>query len=234
MRPRYSVELLEREACGGDVVTFRFARPKELSFCAGQWISLELIVDGRPNAETFTICSAPVDDFLEVTTRLSGSAYKNALNRLNAGDSAFVIGPGGRLALPTGASRLAFLVGGVGITPVRSMLRQACAEGVRFDDAVVFFANRDVSCVPFQRELEAMGAHGVRTVLCLEHPPTDWEGESGFITAQTVRRHLPVDDARPYIVTGPPPMVAAMEGVLDDLAVPESLRIIERFGARAS
>ena len=234
MRPRYPVELLERHGCGADVATFRFSRPEELEFRAGQWLTLELVVDGGPIAETFTICSAPVDEYLEFTTRLSGSAYKNALSGLAPGDSAFVAGPGGRLSLPPGESRLAFLVGGVGITPVRSMLRQACAKGARFDDAVVFFGNRDASCVPFADEFSAMAAHGVRTVVCIEHPSRDWGGESGFINAQIVRRHLPVDDGRPYFVTGPPPMVAAMEGVLDDLSVPGSLRIIERFGARVT
>ncbi len=99
-------------------------------------------------------------------------------------------GPGGRLALPADATRVAFLVGGVGITPVRSMLRDAVVQGRRFDDALLFYGNRDDSCVPFEEEFEAMADIGVRTVLCFEHPPIGWQGDSGFITAEMVGRLL--------------------------------------------
>ena len=75
---------------------------------------------------------------------------------------------------------MAFLVGGVGITPVRSMLRDACAAGRVFEDALLFYGNRDASCVPFEAEFAAMRPNGVRTVLCFELPPAGWTGESGI------------------------------------------------------
>ncbi len=191
---------------------------------------LTLSVGEQQLAETFTICSAPNDDYLEITTRLSGSAFKNALEGLAPGDHASVTGPGGRLRLPPDSSRVAFLVGGVGITPVRSMLRDACGAGRVFEDALLFYGNRDASCVPFEAEFAAMRPNGVHTVLCFELPPAGWTGERGFITADTVRRHLgALDDGRPFIVAGPPPMVEAMERVLDELQVSPERRFVERF-----
>jgi NAD(P)H-flavin reductase len=87
--------------------------------------------------------------------------------------------------------------------------------------------------MPFADEFRAMSDIGVRTVLCLEHPGPDWAGERGFITAETVRRHLDLGaDNRPFFVTGPPVMVDAMEKVLDDLDVAPERRIIERFGPK--
>jgi ferredoxin-NADP reductase len=235
MSTKYEVEFLGREACGADVVSVLFSRPPGFDFIAGQWLVLTLTSSRQSLAETFTICSAPSDDYLEITTRLSGSAYKNALAGLASGDRASVAGPGGRLALPRDAARLAFLVGGVGITPARSMLRDAAATGRVFEDALLFYANRDASCVPFEAEFAAMAQRGVRTVLCYEHPPEGWTGESGFITAETVRRHLPPGEVyRPIIVAGPPAMVGAMERVLDELGVPAEHRLVEHFGPRAS
>ena len=152
----HDVEYLGRDLCGADVVSARFSRPPGFDFVAGQWIVLTLSVGEQQLAETFTICSAPSDDYLEITTRLSGSAFKNALEGLAPGDHASVTGPGGRLRLPPDSGRVAFLVGGVGITPARSMLRDACAAGRVFDDALLFYGNRDASCVPFEAEFAAM------------------------------------------------------------------------------
>jgi len=236
MRSEYEVEVLSLEMCGSDVISARFTRPPGWGFTAGQWIVLTLPGGNpKPLSKTFTVCSAPSDDYLEITTRVSNSEYKRRLAALIVGERVTVSGPGGRLALPVGARRLAFLVGGVGITPVRSMLRQACSQGSTFDDAVVFYGNRDDSCVPFEAELEAMAGCGVRVVPCFEHPRQGWVGERGFVTAEMVRRHLPagVDD-RPFIVAGPPQMVEAMVAVLDALGVSQERRLIERFGTTAA
>jgi ferredoxin-NADP reductase len=234
MSSSHAVEFLGRETCGADVLTARFSRPEGFTFAPGQWIVLALAQSDGRLSETFTICSAPGDDYLEITTRLSGSDYKNLLASLVPGDTAVVTGPGGRLALPATASRLAFLVGGVGITPVRSMLRDANEKGRVFDSVLLFYGNRDDSCVPFEAEFGEMAEIGVRTVLCYEVPPDGWSGESGFITADLVRRYLQDEELnRPFIVAGPPVMVAAMERVLDGLSVPAGNRLVEQFGPRS-
>jgi ferredoxin-NADP reductase len=229
----HDVALTARFDCGSETVTLRFERPDDYSFSPGQWFTLRLSIGEELHTETFSHCSAPSDPYLEMTTRLTASPFKQALGALEPGAIVHIAGPGGRLGITAGVSRLAFLVGGVGITPVRSMLREAAARGRNFDDALLLYGNRDESCAPFAEEFAAMGDLGVRLVLCYEQPPAGWTGETGFITAETVRRHLPTDDGRPYVITGPPVMVSAMEAVLDKLAVPDAQRIIERFGRDA-
>jgi ferredoxin-NADP reductase len=229
----YDVALTSRIECGSETVTLRFERPDAYSFTPGQWFTLRLSIGDELQTETFSHCSAPSDPYLEMTTRLTASPFKQALAALELGAIVHIAGPGGRLGITAGVSRLAFLVGGVGITPVRSILREAAARGQRFDDALLLYGNRDETCAPFAEEFAALGDIGVRLVLCYEQPPVGWTGETGFITAETVRRHLPADDGRPYVITGPPVMVSAMEAVLDRLAVPEAQRIIERFGRSA-
>jgi ferredoxin-NADP reductase len=118
----------------------------------------------------------------------------------------------------------------VGITPVRSILRDAAARGHRFEDALLIYGNRDESCVPYGVELEGLARIGVRVVLVYERPPVGWTGESGLISAQVVRRHLDLSDGRPVVVTGPPVMVSAVERVLDELELPDERRRVERFG----
>lgn len=230
MAERIEVSYLALEMCGADVATFRFTRPVGYEFTPGQYFGLALeTADGR-QSETFSHCSAPHDEYLELTTRLTGSPYKVALLRLQPGATAWVTGPGGRLRLPETADKVAFLVGGVGITPVRSILRDARQRGRVFADALLLFGNRDADCVPFEAEFLSMGDIGVRMVVCYEQPPIGWTGESGFITAEMVRGYLDPADGRPFVVAGPPVMVAAMERVLDDLTIVPERRLVERFG----
>jgi ferredoxin-NADP reductase len=226
----FDTSYLGRATCGDDVATLLFSRPQDYRFSAGQWFVLTLRTANGPLKETFSHSNAPSDEGLELTTRLTGSPYKRALAGLAVGDTARIAGPGGRLALPPDAPRVAFLAGGVGITPVRSLLRDAWAQGRTFDDALLLYGNRDESCIPFREEFEAMSDVGVRLVNVLENPTAQWTGERGFITADLVRRTLDSDDGRPFFVTGPPPMVTAMEMVLDDLGLAPDRRIVERFG----
>jgi ferredoxin-NADP reductase len=233
MTDTYSVALLERQACGDDIQTLRFNRPAGYVFRPGQWFTLSLETAQGTETKTFSHCSAPADPYIELTTRMSDSAFKQALGALEPGAMVRIAGPGGRLELPQDARHVTFLVGGVGITPVRSILRDARHNGREFSDALLLYGNRDESCAPFLGEFEAMADMGVRVVVCYERPSVGWQGESGFITADTVRRHMDPSDGRLFVVTGPPPMVGAMESVLSNLAVPSGRWLVERFGAKA-
>ena len=229
----YEVAYLKRDQCGSDIVTFRFERPDGYSFKAGQWFTLRLETSQGEESHTFSHSTAPSDDCLELTTRMSPSAYKQALYALEPGTVVHINGPGGRLSVAEDVTRVAFLAGGVGITPIRSILRDAVARGRHFDDALLLYGDRDASCVPFLAEFEAMSDIGVRVVVVYERPTPEWPGESGFITADLVRRHLDASDGRQIFVTGPPVMVSAIENVLDQLEVDASRRHIERFTSPA-
>jgi ferredoxin-NADP reductase len=223
------VESIER--CAADVVLVRLARPEAYTSRAGQWFRLTLDTAEGVETKTFTNAAAPSDGWLEIATRISGSAFKARLERLGVGDEVAIVGPGGRLSLAPEERRVAFLVGGVGITPARSILRDATQHRRSFDDALVVYGSRDTTCIPYLEELHAMSSAGVRVVTVLEHPPTGWHGERGFVTAELVDRHGDICDGRPVFVSGPPPMVEAMQSVLDELGVEPGRRRIEWFGA---
>jgi ferredoxin-NADP reductase len=210
---QHEVKLIGRESCGSEIASFRFTKPDGYTFWAGQHMVLTLITAEGPQSKPFTHSQAPSDPYLELTTRLSGSAFKNALFALTPKDAVTVRGPGGRLVLPAGTTRIAFLVGGVGITPVRSILRDAVHRGLKWE------------------EFEAMAGSGVRLINVLERAEPSWTGETGFVSSEIVRRHCDLSDGRRVLVSGPPVMVDAMERVLDELGVEGSRRMVERFSA---
>lgn len=226
----HETELTALDFVCPDVVVGTVRRPEGYEFSAGQWFRMSIDTPEGTQTRTLSHASAPADEGLDFATRLSDSAFKRALALMRPGGPVTIAGPGGRLTLPEGWIRAVMLVGGVGITPVRSLLRDMAASGRTVEEALVFYGNREPSCVPFSAELDGLAGHGVRVINVFEKAPDELGCEQGFITAELLRRHDVAADGRPFLVAGPPPMVAAMERVLDELGVAPQDRRIERFG----
>jgi ferredoxin-NADP reductase len=220
--------VLDVSLCGSDIVTVRLRKPEDYQFTPGQYFMLR--PPGDVGAKPFSHAAAPSDPILEMTTRLSGSPFKNSVALLRPGDTVAISKAAGRFGLSEGITEVVFLTGGVGITPVRSILRDADirATGLR---PVVLFGNRDESCIPYRAELDALAATGGRVVHVLQFPGADWSGESGFITPELIERSVADIGAATFVISGPPPMVEAMESCLDRIGVPRAAVIIERFSA---
>jgi ferredoxin-NADP reductase len=212
------------------VASFMFSRPEGYVFDPGQFLSLS--IETREGAQTkhFTICSAPDDPGLAITTRLSGSAFKDALLALEPGHTVTVTGPRGAMTLRADDTKVAFLVGGIGVTPARCILRDAVQRGGG-PTFLVFYGNLDQDSIPFKAEFEGYErAHPeISFVHVLAEPKPGWRGETGFITAETVRRHTDPLDGWHWVVAGPPAMVDAMKLVLADLEVPGDRVSMEVF-----
>ncbi len=224
---QHTVSFLESSPCGEGVLTCRFERPHGYEFVPGQYFMLELQTAEGPGAKPFSHAAAPADDWIEVTTHLSDSPFKQGLAALEPGDTVGIGDAAGRLVLPTPTPHVVFLVGGVGITPVHSMVRDAVQRGTGLA-ATLLYGNRSVECIPYRAELDSYETRGVDCVHVLEHPPADWDGESGFITPELVGRVVEMND-RLFVTAGPPGMVTAMEACMDALGIDAGNRLVERF-----
>lgn len=129
----WKLRLKQRRPEAGTVFTFAFEPLRPLDFRAGQWIHLAaapLPVD-RSLVRHMSIASAPADPLVEFTMDLaSGSAYKQAMAALTPGDevAAFKL-KGDFVVDPSDPTPVVFLAGGLGITPVRSLLRDLADAG---------------------------------------------------------------------------------------------------------
>jgi ferredoxin-NADP reductase len=236
----HQVRLLRNERVAEGTMSFHFSRPDGFTHTAGQSMTMTLTdppeTDSEGNARTFTIASAPYEPELMIATRMRDTAFKRVLKSLAPGATVSIDGPDGEMVLHDDATRPAvFLAGGIGITPFLSMTREAAHRHLPHQ-LVLFYSNRRPEDAAFLDELQRLQTDNpnyrlVATMSEMSKSSQTWSGETGFIAAGMLKRHLSDVKMPIYYMAGPPPMVEAMHEMLDDIGVSESdVRYEEFFG----
>ena len=209
-----------------------------LRFRAGQFAFVT--IDDSPYSleqHPFTIASsAEHSDCLQFTIKELGD-FTNDIAAIPIGQRAYLDGPYGSVHLPFESdSGLFVIAGGIGITPIISMLRTLGDQHSSLP-VVLIYANNRVDDTAFAEELDALtGLLNLRVIHVLTEPPASWAEEVGFVTPDLIARHLP-DEPRErwrYILCGPPPMMEVAEHSLVDLGVPLDRIDSERFNIGAA
>ncbi len=150
---------------------------------------------------------------------------------LRPGDPLWVDGPHGSFTLDREPGQgFVLIAGGIGISPMCSMLLTLRDREDR-RPVLLFYAAADAGALVFRDELDALAAEmDLHVVYVLEQAEPGDDAESGRVTEDVLRRHLP----RPYrrfqfYVCGPPSMMDAMERILPELGVPRGSIHTERF-----
>ena len=150
--------------------------------------------------------------------RASGKAFADAAPTLS-GDRGI---PRARSRSHPGhkAAGCVFVAGGVGITPVMSMLRTLADRGDE-RPLLLIYGSKDWDSITFREELDELKKRlNLQVEHVLTNPPARWPGESGRVTAEVLGRLIPgVRNTRQYYVCGPDPMMDSVEAALTRLGV---------------
>ena len=228
------------ESIADGTMAFHFHRPVGFEFKPGQAIDLVLPVetgaDDAGSRHSFSIVSAPFEDKLVIATRMRDSAFKRRLGALAVGAQVTVEGPFGSLTLHRNPARAAVLIaGGIGITPLMSMLRQAAHEQ-RPQHLILLYSNRRPEDAAFLAELQRLEAqnrtfrlHTTMTQIEASHLP--WHGPTGQIDAARLKNVVPDPGAAVFYVVGPPAMVEGMRLTLAEAGIADDdIRSEEFYG----
>jgi len=203
---------------------FRF-RPGQFG-----WLTLwgsPFKITGHPFS--FSSSAAVTDGRVEMSIRNLGD-FTRGIHKVPVGQRVYLDGPYGAFTIGNPADMHVLIAGGIGITPMMSMVRTLADQG---DQRPVFllYASRDWDSVTFREELEVLkGRVDLTIVQVLANPPADWTGERGFITAEMFKRYLPTPYAdHEYFICGPGVMMDAIEKALGELNVPMSKYHSERY-----
>lgn len=217
-----------------DVRTFRFARPDGFDFVPGQFLTVRVRVDGRDHARCYSISSPPeARGLLDITVKRQGLVSGTLHATLRPGSVVPVKAPAGVFRYPSDDDRpLLLLAGGIGITPLLSMLRHATqTEPSRA--VTLLYAARTEAHLAFRDELETASRRHpqVRTVFAVTRATASPGIYPGRIDESLVRATMPDVAGAIALLCGPQPMIDGLRALLTGLGVPPAQIRAEVFEA---
>lgn len=239
---------------GTDIMSFRLSNKQlekrdndndkgSLNYTAGQFAYFdigEVYNDPKGPIRHFTIASSPTEDFIMISTRIRDTPYKKRLASLEDEAKIKVRGPEGKFVLHDDYSKPAvFLSGGIGVTPFRSMIKNATDRQLPVK-IVMFDSNRNEQNILYKNEFDEWVTTNqnlkiIYTVTGDEPsslPADEWKGEHGRIDKSMLDKYLTKEelDNSIYYTCGPPGMINAMQNLLQkELQIPKDRIKIEEF-----
>ena len=178
---------------------------------------------------SFSSSAAAADGRVEMSIRNLGD-FTSAIHKVPVGQRVYIDGPYGAFTIGKPADMHVLIAGGVGVTPMMSMIR-TLADQADKRPVVLLYGGQDWDSITFREELEALKARlNLTIVYVLAKPPAGWTGEQGFINAEMFKRHLlPPYADHEYFICGPNVMMDAIEKALGEMNVPMSKYHSERY-----
>jgi glycine betaine catabolism B len=214
-----------------DVNSFRFARPAELDYKAGQFFFVTIKQDNKELTHHFSFSSSPTQkDYFEFTKKFTDHEYSSALKAVKVGDLTRIDAPYGKFTFEGEYPKIALLAGGIGITPFASICKYATDK--KLDSKItLFFGCKSERDVAFKHELEQMQRenNNLKVVFALTEPPAQWKGATGIINEDLIKKELPDYQENMFYTCGPPPMVEAMEKLVGNLGLQKDQLKLEYF-----
>ncbi|MEP3047259.1 MAG: 2Fe-2S iron-sulfur cluster-binding protein [Roseibium sp.] len=238
----------------GDICSFYLAPHDGGSlppFSPGQFLTFELTIPGqlKPVVRCYSLSDSPAalntyrvtikrippppDAPSDLPGGLSSGFFHSSLNE---GDVVDVLAPSGQFVLNLQSERPVVLIaGGVGLTPVLSMLKWLSDKNSH-RETWIFYAARNGEDIAFQEEIREIAArHDAFHAVFAYSRPTDRcvEGVdfdcSGFVTTDLLKHYLKSSNYEFYIC-GPPPMMELITAQLSEWGVPDEDINFEAFG----
>lgn len=232
-----------------DVITSFYFTPADggniSGYLPGQYISVKLTIPGEEytHIRQYSLSDSPEKSYYRISVKKEegysekpdGKVSSYLHNDLNEGDQIEISAPAGEFVLENADKPVVLLSGGVGITPMHSMLRHLDAAGVSHETIFIHAAlNGNVQA--FTGEVQEIAKNNplVKTYFCYEKP-TDKDktekvySKEGYITSEWLKTIVPNKESMVYMC-GPIPFMQAMfEALLDAGFKNENIRY-EFFG----
>ncbi|MFB3765220.1 MAG: ferredoxin--NADP reductase [Methanotrichaceae archaeon] len=219
----FETDVIETVHRTSDVKSIRFTKPQGFDYLPGQYLFMTLGSDSDQMTKHFTISSSPTEGFLEITKRLTGHPFANALANLRKGDKVSIMGPYGDFTFQGEHEKIGMLTGGIGITPLRSMIRYSIDKDLRASMILLYSSSHENDIV-FGDELSEIQRQSanIKVIETITRPGSSWRGMTGRIDAEMVMKFMPDYSERVFYTSGPQKMVDVMVSILRELKVPEA------------
>lgn len=230
----YDVKLLGKKEIAEGTMEFTLEKPAGLEIRAGQFCDVKLpSADDTPKQDRihgFSFVNAAYEPHIVVATRMRGTPFKNAFKATPDGTPLKLIAPFGDFTLHKAQTVPAvFIIGGIGITPVRSMIVQALHDHTE-QALTLIYANRTPAQAAYTQELQQMAqAHKNFSFVPVYTQASAEAAEHGHVDATLIRKHVPDLHSPRFYLAGPEGMVKAMRALLIELGTDEDNIRTEEF-----
>lgn len=222
---RFRVQELKWETAETLTLVLAPEDPTDLfAFKPGQWVYLHLFnPDGTPWAKSaYSIAVAPEEctKKIELGIKLHGDFTKR-VSKLMPDDVVAIQGPFGVFVLPPGDAPLVMFAGGIGITPLRSMIRSLASVGGS-RPVTLFYSNKYVEESPFLEEFMTLAERApwfTLVPILTQHAPLDWKGEQGRLDLAMLQRYPVILPDAVYLMCGPKPFMECVRGLLNECGI---------------
>lgn len=213
-------------------------------FQAGQHLPLRFNIDGEVHIRTYSLSSAPSDDFFRISVKRDGRVSLHLHEQIRVGDLLEARAPQGHFTVAPNERRpLVLLAAGVGITPLLSMLREVVYQGLRtrrIRPTLFLQSSRTLADQVFRPELNRLlddVGDAVRVVRLLSQPePEAREGEdfdlTGRIDVELLKNLIEAEDydQLDFVLCGPGSFTQALYDSLRELDIRDARIHAETFG----
>ncbi len=225
--------LKQIENVAKDIKTFWFKPEKPIDYTAGQYVEVSLPhenADQRGQKHWFTLSSSPTEALIGITTKQTtelSSSFKRTLFNLSLGTNISISAAMGDFVLPKDPSiPLAFIAGGIGVTPMRSMLKWLADKHQQRDIRMIYGA-KSLDQIAFH---DLLRQHTAQLDIVLSEPPTKWSGLTGNITSGLVLECLSTShDQTIFYISGPEPLVEKLQTNLLNAGIGQSKLVLDFF-----
>jgi len=231
---RWALTLEAVEEVAKDTYDFVFTTPHRLAFRPGQYLEWTLGVprgDSRGNRRYFTVASAPTEPHVRLGVKFysRASAFKQQLAAMRLGETIIASQVAGQFTLPANPeTKLAFLAGGIGITPFRSMLQYLVDNGEPRPIVMLYGVESEES-IAYRDVIDAAREHlRIPTHYAVAQGSVGGQ-HPGFIDEEMVRERIPDYRERVFYVSGPQTMVKALRRMLVAMGVRRSRIKVDFF-----
>src|SRR6266542_1516571 len=210
---------------------FWFRPQQPLDFVAGQFTELYLPhaePDDRGQKRWFTISSAPGGALFSITSKLAAeqpSSFKRALCALEPGAKIQFTDPMGDFVLPKDARLpLIFIAGGIGITPMHSMIKYLADRHQQRDIQLIY----DVHSPEELLFTDLFDSYGLQFTPVVTTADASWSGDIGKINITRLQRMADEAPTALIYMSGPEQLVELLTAELQKSGV-ASHRLIADF-----
>lgn len=208
-------------------------RKDPLQFKPGQYVFIKNPAYATSHeAHPFSIASSPTDIPLEFCIKTFGNWTKK-LEKTPLGSHLEISEAQGNFTWHTSILHAVFLLGGIGISPIMSMLRFMRDEKIRPESLIMLYGNRTPAAAAYSKELAEIkkSLPTLKIVDIFSHLPENdpYTGYRGFITREIVEREVNLTLEPTFYYIGPPVFIEKMEEILETLHIPKDKRKKEDF-----